>query len=86
LKYGSKCNREGTHNPDGFDSASVLVFDDNGQGYDNMERLISKTGIANVFFLTGGIEGYRSFLEQQVTLLQAKDYSKKTLRKCASCP
>lgn len=65
---------------------TLLFFNDDGQGYEKTEKALKQAGITNVFYLKGGIQGYRNFLEQQAALLQARDDPKKTTRKCASCP
>ena len=58
-------------------SLFFLVLDDHGGGYEGMEKLLAEVGISRVFFLQGGIEGYRSFLEQQASLLQPAEQPKK---------
>ena len=65
---------------------SLLILDNDGECYERMEKLLAKTGISRVFFLQGGIEGYRSFLEQQASLLQPPQQPKKVVGRCASCP
>lgn len=65
---------------------AFLVLNDDGTGYEKYEKVLHQAGLTQTFFLKGGIDGYRSYLEQQATLLQPKDESKKTLKKCASCP
>jgi rhodanese-related sulfurtransferase len=65
---------------------SVLIVNDKGQEYEKTEKLIQKAGVANVFSLKGGVEAYLGFLEQQAAILQSQATSKKTIRKCASCP
>jgi rhodanese-related sulfurtransferase len=65
---------------------SILVFDDGGNDYERMERALSNAGITNLFFLQGGIAGYRAFLEQQASILQPSQQPKKTVNRCGSCP
>jgi len=64
---------------------SVLIFDEKGVRYEKIEKVIQKTDFKNIFFLKGGIEAYKSFLEQQLIVRQARRHSKKTLKGCANC-
>jgi len=41
---------------------SVLIFNENGQGYDKVEKMIKNAGIKNIFYLSGGVNGYRRFI------------------------
>ena len=65
---------------------SALLFTEKGVLYDKIEKVIKKTDSKPVFFLKGGIEAYRKFLEKQAIIRQAKHNSRKTLKKCSSCP
>ncbi|MFV1951067.1 MAG: rhodanese-like domain-containing protein [Nitrospinota bacterium] len=65
---------------------SVLIFNDNGEQYEEIEKLIEKIGIKNVFYLKGGLEKYKTFLQQQALIRQPRNNLKKTLKKCRSCP
>ena len=79
--------RIGKHTGDRF--LSVIIFDDNGKGYEKIQRLVRKAQINNVLYLSGGLEGYKRFLQQQVCVRQKKDGTRrtvKTVEKCASCP
>ena len=64
----------------------VLIFDDNGRMYENIEKSVTKIGIKNVFYLKGGLEEYKTFLRKQVALQNPGKHSTKNLKKCASCP
>lgn len=65
---------------------SVLICSGKGEYYEHIEKLVQKTHVTNVFFLEGGLEAYKKFLEQQALIRQARDSSRKTLKKCATCP
>jgi len=65
---------------------SVLICSEKGEYYERIEKLVQKTDVTNVFFLEGGLEVYKKFLEQQALIRQARDSSRKTLKKCATCP
>lgn len=47
--------------PGGF--SSILIFNENGMGYDAMEDIVNKTGVGNVFYLTDGLNAYAGFLQ-----------------------
>jgi len=42
--------------------SSILIFNENGMGYDAMEDIVNKAGVGNVFYLTGGLDAYAGFL------------------------
>ena len=64
---------------------SVLIFNKNGRYPESMELFIRKAGIKNVFYLQAGLEGYRTFLQQQALIWQKKN-NKKIIKKCVTCP
>lgn len=65
---------------------SILICDDKGEHYEKIEKLTQKAGINRVFYLKGGLEGYRTFLQQQVSIWKGKGNTRKTIKKCTSCP
>ena len=65
---------------------SVLIFNEQGGQYQRIEKVVQKTHFRNVFFLKGGIQAYKKFLEHQTMMKQAKQSSTKTLNKSARCP
>lgn len=64
---------------------SVLMVDENGEQYGEMEKLIRKAGFENVFFLEGGIENYRNFVHQRPAVGQTKHHSGNRVRRCSRC-
>ena len=64
----------------------VLVFNENGEQYDRIEKVIQKTGSKNVFYLKGGVKAYRRFIEVQVAIRQGKNRPKKKRNRCGTCP
>ena len=64
---------------------SVLIFNQNGKYSQEMEGFIQKAKVDNVFYLEGGLEGYREFLRDQALLRQTKE-SRKVVKKCVNCP
>jgi len=65
---------------------SVLIFNEGGEQYERVEKLIQETGITNVFYLKDGLNGYKAFLRRQALMWQPKEHSTRTLKKCATCP
>ncbi len=65
----------------------LLIFDDNGDAASRLASMLRQAGLGNVFFLEGGIAGYRKFLEQQLQVSGPASPGKKGgLRQCVSCP
>lgn len=64
---------------------SIVIVDEFGEQYDHIEKAVQNTDINNVFFLKGGLEGYKKFIDQQMLISQAKD-NPKTLEACPCCP
>ncbi len=65
---------------------SVLIFNEAGARYERIENLLKEAELNNVFFLEGGLRGYKTFLQRQTLIWQANHQSKKTLKECANCP
>jgi len=63
-----------------------LILNENGEQYEKIEKLIKKAELKNVFYLKEGLMGYKGFLKRQALMWQPKDHSRKTLKKCQSCP
>lgn len=62
---------------------TVLVSDERGEKYESIERTVQEEGIRNVFYLEGGLEAYRIFLQQQALLGQP---GREEVKRCVSCP
>ena len=61
----------------------VLILNKDGNGYDAYENVVKKSGLSNVFYLTGGLSGYKRFL-QNVALSNAPQQNRiKTVNKCS---
>ena len=63
-----------------------LILNENGEQYEKIEKLVEEAGLRNVFYLKEGLMGYKGFLKRQVLMWQPKEHSRKTLKKCPSCP
>ena len=64
---------------------SVLIFSENGTYYEEIEKILRKAGIRNVFYLKNGLAGYKKYLQEQALIWQSKGNLKKTVNKCNSC-
>ena len=60
----------------------VLVCDESGVRYEEIERAVQQEQIGKVFYLKGGLESYQAFLEQQAQLRQPR---KEGVQRCATC-
>lgn len=65
---------------------SVLLFNERGEGYEAIEETVQKAGCGEVFFLQGGLEAYNRFVTNLTLIRQARENSKKTIKKCINCP
>jgi rhodanese-related sulfurtransferase len=73
------------------DFLSILIYDENGKNYEEIERHIHYAGIHNVLYLKGGLEGYKTFEQQQISIREGKKHAEarktvKTYRNCTTCP
>jgi 3-mercaptopyruvate sulfurtransferase SseA len=69
---------------------SVVICDEKGKIYEEIERHVQAAGIANVLYLEGGLEGYKAFEQQQISMQQEKKVrtgkTVKTNKNCTACP
>ncbi len=69
------------------DWVSVIIFDEKGKGYQEIEKRLQVEGIVNVLYLEGGLEGYKNFKQQQAGMQQEHTRrSVKTSKSCTGCP
>jgi rhodanese-related sulfurtransferase len=65
----------------------LIFFDDNGGDVLRLARALRNSEYKNAYFLDGGIEGYRTFLEDQAALVRAQsDTGKEAMAPCPNCP
>ncbi len=50
----------------------VLIFNKTGDQYEKIEEAIHNTGIANVFYLTGGLDGYGKYVLDKAAVPQKR--------------
>lgn len=78
-------NRLDEHKNTGF--LSIMICNENGNHYEQIEKLVKDAEIDNVYFLKGGLEGYKMFLVKQSVILQEKENNnKKKIKGCSRCP
>ncbi len=63
----------------------VLILNKNGQDYEEIERLLRNAGTRTTFFLKGGLDGYKTFLQKQALIRRSKANQGKTSQKCSAC-
>ena len=63
-----------------------VVVNDDGRDFDSLEKAVRNTGSGTLFFLRGGLAGYRAFLASQEAFRTKDAGSKKTALKCPNCP
>jgi rhodanese-related sulfurtransferase len=83
--------RSATEKQTNKDFMSVLLCDEKGKTYEEIERHIQAAGISNILYLEGGLEGYKAFEQRQIRLWQRKDNLGATTngrpdKNCRSCP
>ena len=67
--------------------ASVIICDEKGEIYEEIERQLQIAAVQNVLYLKGGLEGYRVFEKQQISMRQEKKVRiGKSNRDCTTCP
>ena len=62
----------------------ILILNEKGQGYRGLDRLIHKEGLRSVYYLEGGLAGYRTFLQRQALMMSPKKI-KAGEEVCQSC-
>lgn len=71
------------------DWVSVIIYDEKGTGYEEIEKHLQAEGIINVLYLEGGFEGYKNFKQQQASMQQEHSSGRrsvKTSKSCTGCP
>ena len=73
------------------DFTSVLLCDEKGKTYEEIERHVQAAGITNVLYLEGGIEGSKAFEQRQSRTGQGRNSlgtvkDGKPFKNCKSCP
>jgi hypothetical protein len=73
--------QKGSHN------ISLILFDDNGGDIGRLAKALRNSELKNTFFLEGGIEGYRMFLESQAAIVRSQSGTgQEAAARCPNCP
>ena len=51
---------------------TIVLFNENGEQYEKFDAALKKAGISTAFYLKGGINGYRNFLENTTLSWKSK--------------
>lgn len=66
---------------------SILIFNKDGKQYEKLKALIKRKGIQeNIFYLAGGLEGYKRFLYKRTLMGNKKSSLKQSVKGCRRCP
>ncbi len=65
--------------------ASILMINNDGVGYEKIEKKAHKIGLEKVFFLKDGVQGYSRFLNFTARANMPKENRVKSVSGCKSC-
>jgi rhodanese-related sulfurtransferase len=65
---------------------SVTILNENGDGYENIEAAIRTTGVKNIFYLTGGLDSYKRFVDEQAMIQNPGLARTNAIDNCGTCP
>ncbi len=63
----------------------TLLYTQNGAGYENIHYGIEKVGAGPVFYLAGGMAGYKAFQNSLAMSLRPQDERMQSISACPSC-
>ena len=63
----------------------ILVFNNNGDNYEPINRILNKAGCKNVFYLKGGLNDYRTYLNNRVLAGRSKQSRTRSVTRCRNC-
>jgi rhodanese-related sulfurtransferase len=66
-------------------NSALLITNQDGQGYEHIEKIIAKANVGPVFYLEGGLDGYHRFLNHLALSRQPKNTRIKTINECSTC-
>lgn len=73
--------RENRKNP----NSAILITNQDGKGYEQIEKTIAKADLGPVFYLAGGLDGYRRFLDHLALSRKPQAKRVKTINECSPC-
>jgi rhodanese-related sulfurtransferase len=63
----------------------LLIFNENGDHYEKIEKTLQKKGLENTFYLKGGLNAYKRYLQHLVLSRQPRNSRIKRIDKCRNC-
>jgi rhodanese-related sulfurtransferase len=67
------------------DITYFLIFNENGDHYEKIEKVMQIKGLENTFYLTGGLNAYEKYLQHLVFSRQPRDSRIQRIDKCRTC-
>ena len=64
---------------------SIVVFNETGEQYEKIKVSVDKAKIENVYYLQGGVAGYRKYLKDLMSSWQARKNRMKIVSNCKPC-
>jgi rhodanese-related sulfurtransferase len=64
---------------------TIVLFNENGEQYETFDAVLKRAGISTAFYLKGGINGYRNFIENTPLSWKSKAERVVTLGGCGTC-
>jgi len=62
-----------------------LIFNENGDHYEKIEKTLQKKGLENTFYLTGGLNAYEKYLQHLVFSRKPRESRIQRIDKCRTC-
>lgn len=66
-------------------NSAILITNQDGKGYEHIEKTIAKANLGPVFYLAGGLSGYSRFLEHLALSRKPQAKRVKTINECSPC-
>jgi len=64
------------------DNKNFLIFNENGDHYEKIEKIMQKKGLENTFYLTGGLNAYERYLQNLVLSRKPRESRIQRIDKC----
>jgi rhodanese-related sulfurtransferase len=63
----------------------LLIFNEDGNQYEKIEKIIEGVGFLNAFYLKGGLRAYEAFVNHLALARKPRDERLKSSRECGAC-
>jgi rhodanese-related sulfurtransferase len=67
------------------DHKNFLIFNENGDHYEKIEKIMQKKGLENTFYLTGGLNAYERYLQHLILSRKPRESRIQRIDKCSNC-